>query len=349
VTAAAASSGLDDALAAPFSRLHVAALADVAATGWGLDVRDVRRLDTERDDTVLVTHADGRHVLKVAHPLDDPGVLDLQCRAMRHATERDPDLPLPAVLPDRDGGLLRTIPGADGEPRTARLLGYLEGAPLDYVGTAPEQRVAVGSVAGHLSLALSDFEHPSSDRVLPWDLRRVGSLRPLLPMVDDHAARRLVEAVLDAFDDCVGAAMLATRQQVVHHDLNADNLLIDAGSPSYVAGVLDFGDVVRSSVAGDLAVAMSYAVGVRGTGGDVDPWAAPYDLVRGFTSVRPLTDDEHALLPDLVRARLAQRVLLGSWLAASDPANAHYTGRSIERAAVALRRLAAVPSPAGGS
>ena len=347
MTAPAAPPGLDDALAAPFSRLDDADLAAVAADGWGLDVRDVRRLDTERDDTAVVTHAGGRHVLKVAHPLDDLGVLDLQCQALLHAAERDPGLPLPVLEPDRDGALLRMVAGAAGEPRVARLLGHLDGEPLDYARTTPSQRAAVGSMAGRLSVALSDLEHPSSERVLPWDLRRVGSLRPLLPLVEDATARAVVEAVLDSFDDRVGAALLATRQQVVHHDLNADNLLVDPSTAAYVTGVLDFGDVVRSSVAGDLAVAMSYAVGAGGP--PEDAWDAPYDLARGFTSVRALTDDENALLPDLVRTRLAQRVLLGSWLAASDPANAHYTGRSIERAAGALRRVAARPSPAGGA
>jgi Ser/Thr protein kinase RdoA (MazF antagonist) len=68
-------------------------------------------------------------------------------------------------------------------------------------------------------------------------------------------------------------------------------------------------------------------------------------VARGFVSVRALTGDESALLPDLLRTRLAQRLLLNSWLAASDPSNAHYTGRTITRAAAALGRLASAPSP----
>ena len=47
----------------------------------------------------------------------------------------------------------------------------------------------------------------------------------------------------------------------MHQDVNADNLLVDASADGFVTGILDFGDVVRSSVVGDLAVAMSYAVG----------------------------------------------------------------------------------------
>jgi Ser/Thr protein kinase RdoA (MazF antagonist) len=320
-----------------------AALALLAETGWGLQVESVRRLATERDDTVLVTHVGGRHVLKVAHPLDDPTLLDFQCTAMRHALAHDPTLPLAVLLPDRDGAVLREVLGAAGEPRRARVLSYLPGVTLDYAVTSPVQRDAVGRAAGRLSAALAGFEHPGSVRVLAWDLAQVGTLRPLLEHVADPQARELVEAELDAYDDHVGDALRASRQQVIHNDINVDNVVVDPSDPAFVHGILDFGDAVHGSVVGDLAVAMSYAVG-DGAAGE-DPWQPAYDVARGFVSVRELTSDEDALLPELVRARFAQRLLLNSWLAAEDPANAHYTGRAIARTAATYRRLVATPSP----
>jgi Ser/Thr protein kinase RdoA (MazF antagonist) len=330
----------DDTLAAPFARIADAAMALLAATGWGLEVESVRRLATERDDTVLVTHSGGRHVLKVAHPLDDPSLLDFQCSAMQHALDRDPALPLAHLRSDVDGAILREVVGADGEPRLARMLDYLEGALLDYDVTTCEQREEVGRVAGRLSSALGDFEHPGSVRVLAWDLQQLGSLRPLLEHVADPEARELVAAELEAYDEHVGEALRATRQQVVHNDLNPDNLLVDPSGPTFVCGVLDFGDGVHGSVPGDLAVAMSYAVG-GGAAGNV--WVPARDVARGFLSVRRLTDDEEALLPHLVRARFAQRLLLNSWLAVTDPTNAHYTGRAIARTTEMYRRLVESP------
>ena len=339
----------DDTLAAPFTRMTDPALAVLAETGWGLQVASVRRLATERDDTVLLTHAGGRHVLKVAHPLDDPALLDFQCAAMRHALTRDPGLPLARLLPDRDGVILREVLGADGEPRRARVLTYLDGVTLDYSVTSPAQREAVGRATGRLSAALAGFEHPGSRRVLAWDLAQLGTLRPLLEQVADPEVRALVAVELDAYDDHVGAALRASRQQVIHNDVNIDNVVVDPADPAFVHGILDFGDAVHGSVVGDLAIAMSYAVG-NGAAGAV-PWQPAYDVARGFLSVRELTDDETVLLPELVRARFAQRLLLNSWLAAEDPANAHYTGRAIARTADTFRRLVAAPSPidrAGG-
>ena len=337
----------DDELAAPFTRLDDEVLAELARAGWGIAPIAVHRLATERDDSAVIEHAGGRHVLKVAHPLDDAGVLDLQCTALRHAARRDPGLPLPSLTPDRDGAVLRLVAGADGEDRRARLLTYLPGAPLDYRTTDTGQRRSIGRMVGRLSHALTDLEHPSADRVLAWDLQQAGRLRPLLSYVADDEVRHLVEVELDAYEHRVGPALAATRQQILHNDANADNLLVDHGVEEFVTGILDFGDIVRTSVAADLAIAMTYSVGADGSleRHHVDPWSAPYDVAHGYLEARELTEEERSLLPALVRTRLAQRLLVNSWLAASDPGNAHYTARWVSVTGRMLRRLADAPSP----
>ncbi|HET7902147.1 MAG TPA: phosphotransferase [Candidatus Nanopelagicales bacterium] len=332
---------LDDSLAAPFTRLGEAGVAALLREGWGLSPDSLSRLDTERDDSFVVDTGERRFVLKVAHPLDDPAVLDLQCAALAHVANRDPELPVPHVLPDVDGALLRRLDGS--EPRLARLLSHLPGRILDYSTTSASDRRAIGAAVARLSLALSDFEHPGADRSLPWDLQQVGALRPLLEHVTDATARADAATVLDRYDAAVGGALAGTRQQVVHNDVNPDNVLLDPGAPDPVRGILDFGDMLRTAVVADLAVAMAYAVDAAGPGGD--PWTAPYELASGYVEVRALLPDEEALLADLVRTRLAQRQLVNSWLAAADPANAHYTGRSLARSAVALHRVVTTPAP----
>lgn len=338
---------LDDTLAAPFTRLDEAGALSLLSEGWGIEPVGVRRLDTERDDSFVVDGGSSRYVLKVAHPLDDPAFLDLQCAALVHVADRDPGLPVSLVLPDVEGGALRLVRQAEGEPRLARLLGYLPGDVLAYDGTTAEQRRAVGAALARLSLALADFEHPAAHRSLPWDLQQSGSLRPLLDYVSDPAARADCLGVLDRYDAYVGVAVAATRQQVLHNDLNPDNVLVAGEAPAFVTGILDFGDMVHTSVVADLAVCMSYPAGTASAPGEevADPWAAPYDVAAGYLAVRPLQRDELRLLPDLVRTRLAQRQLVNSWLASVDPANAHYTGRSLASSAHALRLLVSTLAP----
>ena len=79
------------------------------AQTYGIDTSDVRRLDTERDDTFRITTATGRYVLKVAHPDDDPLLTNLQTAAMAFAAELEPILPLQSLVHSLDGDIEATI------------------------------------------------------------------------------------------------------------------------------------------------------------------------------------------------------------------------------------------------
>ena len=283
---------VDDTLDAPFEPLDAEAARAIAAQRYGLAVTDARRFDTERDDTFRLTAEQGTFVLKVANPVDDPELIAMQCRALAHVERVDPTVPVPRLVPDVDGGTQSVVAGVEGEPRVARLLTFLPGRTLDYPSTTRAQRESIGRVVGRLSLALDGFEHPGADRVLAWDLQRVGGLRPNLEHVVDPRTRDDVRAELDRFDAVTGPGLAAVRHQVVHNDVNVDNVVVDDAGE--VSGILDFGDMVRTAVVADLAVAMSYAVGADGSldGDGLDPWQAPYDLARGYLTARMLDDDE---------------------------------------------------------
>jgi hydroxylysine kinase len=326
-----------DLLSAQHLRLEDAAAVIILATNFGLVDAEVTRLPTERDDTFRVRSGRGDHVLKVAHPDDDPLGVDLQNHALAHAAAADPSLAIPRLVPNLEGSSATLI---DPAPRLARLLTFLPGTPLRYTDTSTEQRRGCGVALARLSLALRDCTHVAADRRLLWDLQHLGSLRPLVDQIPDDQDRAAVLDVLDVFDQSVQPRLIRTHKQLLHNDFNPDNVLVDSASPAYVSGILDFGDVVQTYLAVDLAVAMSYAVGV-GT----DPWEAPFDVVAGYLSIRSLTVDEIDLLPDLVLARLAQRLILNSWMSAELPDNAAYTARNIRTSTEQLRRLRAANPP----
>ena len=335
----------DDAIAAPFTPLGIERAVELVGERYSLDVTGVRRFDTERDDTFGVTVGADRYVLKIANPADDDEVVSMQLAALQHVARVDPAFPVPRVLPDVDGAASCTVVGADGEPRLMRVLSFLPGRTLDYDRTTPDQRRGVGAAIGRLSLALEGFEHPGADRVLAWDLQRLATLRPHLVHIGDVDARADVEAELDRFDTVTAPGVASVRHQVVHNDANMDNVVVD--DQGWVSGILDFGDMVRTAVVADLAVAMAYAVPSVEALADpaVDPWRPAYDLAEGYVGARPLTADETDLLPHLVRARIAQRMLVNSWLAATNPANAHHTLRANGHAIAALRRLVVTEPP----
>jgi Ser/Thr protein kinase RdoA (MazF antagonist) len=323
----------DDAVAAPFTSLTDAEVAALLDRHFGVTVTGTRRFESERDDTVQVDTTDGPYVLKVANPHEDPAVIDMQTLAAIHAAAADPALPLARLVPALDGSATVTTDTDEG-PRVARLMTYLVGHGLAYATTTPRQRHSCGQAVARLSLSLQDFTHAAATRRLSWDLQRLGSLRPLLPYVQDGATRTDVLAVLDTFESEIAPVLTGLPFQVLHNDFNPGNVLVDAAAGRYVTGILDFGETVSTAVVTDVAVAMAYAAY------DADqPWSAPVDLLAGFQSVRALSDDELELLPDLVRGRLAQRLLLNSWLSTTVPANAARSARDLPATAAALARV----------
>ena len=326
---------------APFERTPPAEAAAVALRCFGVTAASIARLATERDDTFrLVVPGDAHgYVLKISAPGDDPAEIELPGAAITHASARDASLPLQRFVPP-----LHHSPTHGGRP--VGLVRYLPGRLLSEADPSPTEWRSVGRMLGRLTDALADFEHPAANRWLAWDLARLAELSELVPVIDGEDRRRAVATLLSELSAETLPALHLTPRQVVHNDFHGGNLVVQSNAPDFITGILDFGDVVRTHRAADLAVAMSYAASSSRAG---DPWAPAIALASGYRERVTLSDAESVLVPHLVLGRLAQRLLLASWHVKSRPENAEYTSRNLEstwRQLVSLRRS---PLPRGGA
>ena len=287
-----------DGLSEPFEHLDSAEARAALREHWGLEGADPVRLDTERDDTFRA----GDVLLKVAHPTDDPAVIEMQSAALAHVAATDPGIPVQRVVAALDGSHSAAVAG-----RHARVLTWLDGdiaadqdLPVAFFETA-------GRMLGRLNRALAGFQHPGAHRDLAWDL-------PHLPDLRTHATAPLHLEVIDRFTAETLPALAGLPHQVIHNDGHPGNLLVRAGA---LVGILDFGDTVYSPRVCDLAVALAYLVpdGPR-------PWPEVDALATGFLTEVPLSDAELAQLPMLMAARTIMRSVVNQALqrqAHSDP------------------------------
>lgn len=282
-------------LVAPFDRMTRAEASRILVEHYGLTAAELEPLDTERDDSFRVDVGDEHFALKVAHPADDPTVIGMQLAAMAHAASVDPGIPLQRAVLGRDGAPVQLWNG-----RAVRLLSWLPGELARGQEPTPSQLHASGVMLGRLNRALSTFEHPAAHRSHAWDLRHLGMLRELATDATAH--------VIERFELSVAPLLDGLPQQVIHNDFHPANILVDERSPQYVVGVLDFGDVVHGARVNDLGVALAYLA----PQGDLLRGVQPF--IDGFESIVPLLPEEKAILPDLVSARLVQRILLSALL-----------------------------------
>lgn len=279
----------------------------IAAAHWGITGVAVR-LRGERSHNTRITGADGRSwTLQVQSASEDDDVIDLQTRAMHHLARQAPDVPVPRVIPTVDGELHAVIDRA-GQRHLARLVTFLPGTTFDPTAVLPDDAYRrIGALIGRIAAGLADFTHPAAAHFMPWDIANGlivdEGLRDDLT-TSSTAALASVDERLHAVVD----TMATLPRRTIHNDGHAGNLLRPDAASHQVSGVIDFGDLVETVIAADVAiVAESFAPD------HPDPAGVVTSVTTGYHAHVALGDDEIAAVPELILARTALNVLLGEY------------------------------------
>ena len=285
---------------------------------YGLEA-SAGRLDGEYDLNFRVTSDEGVFVLKVARPGQALAELELQHAALHYLAEHAPDLNVPRVRLSLSGKDIETVELA-GETRYVRLLSYLSGDVLVHVKPhSPELLNSVGRFLGTFSAAMATFEHPAAERELSWDIPQALWVKDHWHHIEDEGQRYLVQNILWRFEEETLPALESLRKSVIHGDANDYNVLVSGPEslPRQAVGLIDFGDMVRSTTVCDVAIAAAYAMLDKH-----DPVGAAAELVAGYHAVYPLTEDELKVLGSLVRTRLCLSVTTSARRKVLEPGNA---------------------------
>ena len=286
---------------------------EVLRQHWGLTAT-VKPLVSERDQNFRVTAESGdRYVLKIANAAESPDVTDFQIEALIHIERQKRALGMTIGTPE----VRRTLNGetsikleSSAGRHVTRLVTFLSGEPL--AERVPSRQLArnLGRALADLGRALDGFEHVGSQHSLLWDMQNALKLRELIPFVEGADVADAVSAALDDFERYAAPVMSGLRAQVIHSDLNPDNVVIDTSDDDRVVGVIDFGDMVHAPLIVDVAIGGSY---LRVPDGD--PLVLIRELVAGYHAVMPLMPEEIDILFELIQARLCASIAILDWRA----------------------------------
>ena len=288
---------------------------------WGIEAA-LSRLDGEFDLNFRAeTPAGESYILKVMREVCDRDLTEMQIAALQHLAEAAPDLPLPRVVPARDGASLVESPAGEGGNRLAWLQTCLPGR--SYAAFSPHSIGLIGDLGwqtGRLAAALAGFHHPALVRDFKWDLMRAGWILPKLSVIGDDRRRALLAGIVDAFAE-LAPSLADLPVQAAHNDLNDYNILVTLrDNHPVVSGLIDLGDMCATPRICDLAIAAAYVVLDHPA-----PDRALAALVAGYHAEYPLTGAELGMLWPLLRMRLAMSVVNSTLMAEAVPDDPYVT------------------------
>ena len=267
----------------------------------------VKELTSERDQNFLVRAESGEHfVLKIAAAAEMRETLEFQNAVMSHLQARVTSGFVPHALPTKSNEKIATAVDEKDASHFVRLVTYLPASLLAEVNPhTPELLRGLGTLLGEIDRALEGFSHPAMSRDLKWDMQGALWIKDYTHHIENPGRREIVEHFIRQFETRLAAHAHGLRTSVVHNDANDYNVLVthDGDGNTRVAGIIDFGDMLHTYTASEVAVAAAYAMLDK-----ADPLAAAAEIVAGYHEVFALTDIELECLFSLICMRLAVSV-----------------------------------------
>jgi 4-aminobutyrate aminotransferase-like enzyme/Ser/Thr protein kinase RdoA (MazF antagonist) len=311
------------------------------AETFGVEI-DVHALGSQQDQNFRVFprgSTESLGVLKLSNPVFSEAEIDMQDAATATVAERSPSVRVPRIVEGTRGAMSTWWESSQGRIH-ARVIENISGHTL--MGSAylsPAVVEALGDLSGKVSLALADFTHPASGRVLQWDPQHATRvIDTLLPLEPDVEMREIVRRATDAARAALAPVESTLPRQAGHFDVTDDNVLCAPGA-AVPDAVIDFGDACVSWRVGEIAVTVSSILHHDGA----SPESA-LAAVRAFDRHRRLTDDEITALWPLVILRGAVLVLSGRAQVRIDEQNTYATV-ALDREFRILQQSASVPIP----
>lgn len=297
-------------------KIPLAAVESTIKQYYGLDVRAQPLNGYEEQNFLILTDTEEKYIFKAADLSFNINLLRAQTAVLQHLSCTPLKHNFPASLSGINGESIIKIEIA-GQTFFIRLLTFLEGD--FWVDQQPKTQAmyeSLGHLLGLMDRQLEGLYFDALDRSYVWDNNTAQNAEKKLHFIKDPEKRRIADYFLLQFQTEVLPHLSELRQAVIHGDANDYNVLVRDGK---VSGVIDFGDLIWSSLINNTAIACTYAM-LNTT----DPITAAAGIIKGYHAVYPYTELEMDLLYYLIAARLCISVTQSAEQSALNSDNTHH-------------------------
>ena len=199
-----------------------------------------------------------------------------------------------------------------------RMLSFIEGKFLSESKHSYKLFANFGKVFGKINKELIKIEDENIEsRKIEWDIKNLNWNSKYLDYIKDVEVKKLVEYFLLQFNENVLPKNFNLRESIIHNDANDWNILVNKEK---IIGVIDFGDMVKTYLINEVAVALSYALTKKE---NLFKWITKF--LKAYNRSIKLKSVEIDLLYYLIPARLCTTILKSSFHEKEDPKDKYIT------------------------
>ena len=283
----------------------------------------ISELSSHQDRNFRVVSESSDVVLKIANKSWSSGALQAQNAALLFLSQQEIPFTAPVPIAGVNGQYIQTV-NINGDDLHVRLITFVPGQTLtgeQYV--APCVRVDLGRLAGEAAKALEEFDHDGLTPSGQWDLMHgVAFVRTYLDSVTEPERRKVMRDRLDDIEAILEPIAGSLRIRAIHNDVTDDNTVGESDDAGRIrpSGIIDFGDMTRSWLVGDIAMTAASLLRHH-----IDHPFATMETIAAYHREVPLTEADVIALWPLITLRGAVLVAAGDHQASLDPDNAAAT------------------------
>jgi len=145
-----------------------------------------------------------------------------------------------------------------------------------------------------------------------------GVIKEYLDHISNSEQRRIVDYFVLQFETNVLPILSHLRKSVIHNDANDYNIIVkkNADDTYEISGIIDFSDMVSTYTICELAITLAYTMLNK-----ENPVESAADVIRGYHSAFPITEQELDILIYLICARLCTSVVMSAYRKKQNPEN----------------------------
>ncbi|MEC9078579.1 MAG: phosphotransferase [Pseudomonadota bacterium] len=289
---------------------HLSLLANESLELWDLPAGSKARLiNVSENETFLVEAPDGFKSILRIHREDYHTETAIACEhAWSRSLNEEGGVKTPNILPGRNGSTIQSATStALGQKRYLAMFEFVEGSEPDQQDDLTGGFEELGEIAAKTHLHSIDWERPEPFERLVWDLDTVfgkeatwGNWRDG-PNIGQQTREVLEKVEATVIERLTRYGRGTDRFGLIHADMRLANLLITKGETR----LIDFDDCGFGWLMYDFAAGISFM--------EDDPRIPELKQawVRGYRSVRPLSEEDEAEIPTFVMMR---RLALLAWI-----------------------------------